>query len=123
MILGQEEVHIFRTLECFETDRKSTPIAVRLPLGWISSGPLSSTSGFFSTCSKAVTQNESDFTLAGQIRSWYGTESFGAYKQVDPCSASDGRAEKMSEDTTYHDGCRYLVGILWADDRSTLPKN
>ena len=50
-------------------------------------------------------------------------ELFGAYKQLDPRSASSARAQKIWEDTTYHDGCRYRVGMLWADDRSSSPKN
>ena len=50
-------------------------------------------------------------------------ESFAAYKQLDPRSASDARARMISEDTTYHDRRRHRVGMLWADDRSSLPKN
>ena len=40
MILGKDVIHCIRRLECFETDRKNTPIAVRLPLGWVLNGPL-----------------------------------------------------------------------------------
>ena len=61
--------------------------------------------------------------MADGIRSWYDVESFSANKQVDPRSASDARGQNISEDTTYHDGCRYHVGMLWADDRSSSPKN
>ena len=50
-------------------------------------------------------------------------ESFAAKKQVDPRSAADARASKILQDTTYHDGCRYQVGMLWADDDSSLPNN
>ena len=70
MILGQDVFHSIRLLEYFETDRKITPIAVRLPLGWIFSGPLHSTSPLVSTCFKAVTHSESDSKLADQLRSW-----------------------------------------------------
>ena len=105
MIRGQDMFLVIRPLEYFETDRKGTPIAVQIPLGWVSSGPLPSTSGLFSTCFKAVTQIEIDFNLAKKIRSWYDMESFGAYKQVDPRSASDARGRKILEVTTYHDGC------------------
>ena len=87
MILGQDVFHSIRPLEYFEADRKNTPIAVRLPLGWVLSGPLPSTSGLVSTCFKAVTQSESDSKLADQLRSWYEMESFAAMKQVDPRSA------------------------------------
>ena len=60
MTLGQDVFHSIRLMEYFESDRKKTPIAVRLPLGWVLSGPLPSTSGLVSTCFKAVTQSESD---------------------------------------------------------------
>ena len=50
-------------------------------------------------------------------------ESFAAKKQVDPRSAADARASKFLQDTTYHDGCRYQVGMLWVDDDSSLPNN
>ena len=123
MILGQDVFHSIRPLEYFESDQKNSPIAVRIPLGWVLSGPLPSTSGLVSTCFKAVIQSESDSQLADQLRSWYEMESFAAKKQVDPRSAADARASKILQDTTYHDGCRYQVGMLWADDDSSLPNN
>ena len=61
--------------------------------------------------------------LVEQIRSWYDIESFGAYKQVDCRSAADARAVEMLEARTFHDGCRYHVGKLWADAESSLPNN
>ena len=72
---------------------------------------------------QAVTQSESDSKLADQLRSWYEMESFAAMKQVDPRSDADARASKFLQETTYHDGCRYQVGMLWADDESSLPNN
>ena len=80
MIFGQDLLHCKRSLEYFETDPKNTPIAVRLTFGWVLSGPLPSASGLFFTCFKAVTQIESDFNLADQIRNWYELEPFRAYK-------------------------------------------
>ena len=123
MILGQDVFHSIRPLEYFESDRKNSPFAVRIPLGWVLSGPLPSTSGLVSTCFKAVIQSESDSQLVNQLRSWYEMESFAAKKQVDPRSAANARASKILQDTTYHDGCRYQVGMLWADDDSSLPNN
>ena len=123
MILGQDVFHCIRPLEYFEADCPNTPIAVRLPLGWVLSGPLPSTTGLFSTCFKAVSSSESDSILADQLRSWYDMESFGAYKQVDSRSAADAQAMKILEETTFNDGCRYQVGMLWADDESTLRNN
>ena len=123
MILGQDVFHCIRPLEYFEADRPNTPIAVRLPLGWVLSGPLPSTTGLFSTCFKAVSSSENDSILADQLRSWYDMESFGAYKQVDSRSAANAQGMKIREETTFNDGCRYQVGMLWADDESTLPNN
>ena len=44
-------------------------------------------------------------------------------KQIDTRSAADARASKILQETTYHDGCRYQVGMLWADDKCSLPNN
>ena len=123
MILGQHMFQVILLLKSFGTDRRNTPIVVRLALGCILSEQLPSTSGFFSTCFKAVKQIESDFNLANQKCNWHHMELLCAYKQVEPRSASNARGQKISEDTTYHDGCRYQVGMLWADDRSSLVKN
>ena len=70
-----------------------------------------------------MTQSESDSQLADQLRSWYEMESFAVKKEVDLRSAADARASKSLQDTTYHDGCRYQVGLLWADDDSSFPNN
>ena len=50
-------------------------------------------------------------------------ESYGAFKQVDPRSAADARAQEILETTTFHNGQRYDVGMLWADDNIQLPNN
>ena len=110
-ILSQDTFHVIRPLDFFETNQKSMPIAVQIPLGWVLSGPLPSTSGLLSTCFKVVTQIGNDFSLADQFRSWYNMQSFGAYKKVDPRSASDARSQKTLEDTTYHDGFWNQVGM------------
>ena len=124
MILDQDVFHFIRTLEIFETDSRNAPAAVRLQLGWVLSGPLPSTSGSFSTCFKSVTFNkDADSELGDQLRSWNELESYGAFKQVDPRSAADAIAEKILDQTTYHDELRYQVGMLWAEDKSSLPNN
>ena len=122
LILGQDVFHTIRPLEYFESDRANTPIAVRLMLGWVLSGPVPSVTLFF-TCFKAVASSENDSVLAEQLRSWYDMESYGAYKQVDSRSAADARAIKVLEETTFNVGCRYQVGMLWADEERTLPNS
>ena len=123
MILVQVMFHCICPLEYCENGRKNTPIAVRLPMGWVLSGPLPSTSGLFLSCFEVVTQREFDPKLADQLRSWYDIESYGAYKQVDPRSSANAQADKILQETAYHDGSRYHVGMLWADDQISLPNN
>ena len=120
MILGQDVYHAIRPLEYFSADEKCSPFAVRLPIGWVLSGPLPSNSSLVSTCFKA--NIEQDFELACQVKSWYHMESYGAFKQVDPRSAADAHAQEILE-TTFHNGQRYDVGMLWADDNIPLPNN
>ena len=121
MILGQEVYHAIRPLEYFTADEKCSPIAVRLPIRWVLSGPLPSSSGLVSTCFKA--NMEQDFDLAIQVKSWYDMEAYGAIMQVDPRSASDASAHNILENTTMHNGKRYDVGMLWAEDNIELPNN
>ena len=121
MILGQDVYHAIRPLEYFAADEKCSPFAVRLPIGWVLSGPLPSSSASVSTCFKA--NIEQDFELAGQIKSWYDMKSYGTLKQVDQRSASDARAHDILENTTVHYGKRYDVGMLWAEDNIELPNN
>ena len=121
IILGQDVYHAIRPLENFSADEKCSPFAVRLPIGWVLSGPFPSSSSFVSTCFKA--NIERDYELACQVRSWYDMESYGAFKQVDPRSAADARAQEVLETTIFHNGQRYDVGMLWADDNIHLPNN
>ena len=50
-------------------------------------------------------------------------ESYGALKQVDPRSAADARAHDILENTTVHNGKRYDLAMLWAEDNIELPNN
>ena len=50
-------------------------------------------------------------------------ELCGDNKQFHLVSASDARGQKILENTTYHDGCRHQVGMLWNDNRDSLPDN
>ena len=97
------------------------PVAVRLPIGWVLSGPLPSSSSSVSSCFKAIVGPEQD--LVEQLRTWYELESYGAMKEVDPRSSADRRAVEILKKTTTHDGQRYQVGMLWANDDLDLPNN
>ena len=120
MIIGQDAFHAIRPLEYFVTDAKNAPLAVLLPLGWVLSGPLSSGLCPFSTCFRANVDNA---ILADQVQSWYDIEPFGTFRSVDLRSKADSRAFQTPENTTFHDGERYQVGILWAEDSYKFSNN
>ena len=54
MILGQDVYHAIRPLEYFSADEKCSPFAVRLPIGWVLSGPLPSSSSLIWCVSKPI---------------------------------------------------------------------
>ena len=81
---------------------------------------MSTSTGFLSTCFKC---NTHDTELACQIERWYEIESNGAYKQVDSRFAADKRAAKILDSSNVHDGSRYAVGMLWAEETIMLPDN
>ena len=120
IILGQDAFRAIRPIEYFESEDRNAPVAVRLPIGWVLSGPVPSTSAMVSTCFRANTEVS---LLADQVRSWYETESFGTYIQGDTRSKADQRELSILESTTMHDGTRYVVGMLWTDDSVKLPDN
>ena len=66
---------------------------------------------------------EQDFELASHVKYRYDMESYSALKQVDPQSTSDAGAHDVFENTTVHNGKRYDVGMLWAEDNIELPNN
>ena len=122
MILGQDAYEATRPIEYFvsSTD-KSSPVAVRLPIGWVLSGPLPSTSNLLASCFEASSGEDS--TLAPEVKLWYDMETFGAVKNVDPSSAEESRAKEILHSTTFHDGKKYVVGMLWREPDIELPNN
>ena len=67
--------------------------------------------------------NVENLALADQVKKWYELDSYGTFKQADPRSAADKRAQKFLDSTTLHDGSRYVVGMLWAEDNIHLHDN
>ena len=120
IILGQDAFRAIRPVEYFESEDRNAPVAVRLPIGWVLSGPVPSISALVSTCFRA---NTAESLLADKVRSGYETESFGTYIQADTRSKAEQRAVSILESTTKHDGTRYVVGLLWTDDSVKLPDN
>ena len=120
MILGQDVFHAIKPLEYFQRRNRNTPVAVRMPIGWVLSGALPSAIGVRATTFKC---NVEDVALADQLKKWYELESYGLFKQAHPCSSADKRAQKFLDFTTLHDGSRYFVGMFWAEDNIHLPDN
>ena len=50
-------------------------------------------------------------------------EQYEAYKEVHPRSAADARAQNVLQGTTYCDGFRCHVGMVLADDKTSLTMN
>ena len=120
MILGQDVYEYICPLEYCQDKSQKSPFAVRLPIGWVLCGPLPASTGLISTCLHC---NIEDVSLVELVKSWYELESYGTYKQVDARWSDDKRANKFLEASTIHDGDRYAVGMLWAEDHSQLPNN
>ena len=118
IIIGQDFYHAIRRVEYLLWEDSISPCAVRLPIGWVLSGPLPPSSN--SSCFKCVVE---DMSLADQMKTWFELESYGAFKQVDARSAADKRALSVLKNDTFHDGERYIVPMLWNDKESTLPNN
>ena len=113
------KIRVLRPLEYFAADEKCSPFDVRLPMGWVLSGPLPSSSGLVSTCFEA--NMEQNFELASLIKSCYDMESYGALKQVNPHFASDASVLDILENTTVQNGKTCDVGMLRGEDDIQLP--
>ena len=122
MLLGQDVFPLIRPLEYRTTD-SNQPWAVRLPLGWVLSGPVPSilreecpSQCFFSSTSE-------DTLLSDQVRHWWDMESYATTVKADTRSVDDRRAIQILDTTTTHNGKRYAMGLLWAKDDTKLPNN
>ena len=120
IVIGQDFYHAIRPLEHVFGDELDSPCAVRLPIGWVISGPSPDRSSLNSSSFNCVTD---DISLTDQIKTWYELESYGAFKQVDARSAADKRALSILKTETVHDGERYTVPMLWSDNDVSLPNN
>ncbi len=119
LVLGQTALFCTRPLE-YKISGKLSPVAIRMPLGWTVGGPLPQRE-FQKASSFLVTSQNAD--LAELASQWWSLESYGSNKSVDPRSEADAKAETILQQSTYHDGERYVVGMLWAETDLTLPNN
>ena len=116
--LGQDMFNCISPLQYSKLDNR-TPCAVRLPLGWVPSGPLPSK---VLKQASAMHANTDYYDLAVQLRTWWDIATYAAAHSVDPRSKDDRRALEILESTTHNNGERYVVGILWAKPGAELPK-
>ena len=68
MILGQDIYHAIRPLEYFSADEKRSPVAVRLPIGWVLSVPLQSSTCLTSTCFKVNIEQDNKLASKNVVR-------------------------------------------------------
>ena len=99
MILGQDVCHAIRQLEYISANENLSSVAVRLPIGWVLSGPLPSSSCLTSAFFKVKIEHDNE--LASQVKSCYDIE----------------------ESTTILHSLRYDVGMIWAADDTKFPNN
>ena len=120
VIIGQDYYHVVRPIEFILVDDNNSPCSVRLPIGWVISGPLPPSVVSTSSCFKWVVE---DSSLIDQIKSWYELESYGAFKQVDARSAADKHVLSILNSENVHNGERYIAPMLWIDSNVSLPNN
>ena len=115
VILGQDVYSAICRIG-YQTSDNRLPWAVKLPIGWVLSGPLPNCKSLkASVCfaSSGASVDESvDLDLATQVSKWWALESYASFVSVDPRSKSDKKALETLEKTCVFTGKRYCVGLL-----------
>ena len=119
-ILGQDAYHLLRPLE-YKSGEKSQPWAVKTALGWTVSGalPKTETSLLSVSCNLSIASN----LLSEQMKKWWDMETYSSVCNVTGKSKEEKRALSILEKTTKHNGERYEVQLLWAEDEPSSPNN
>ena len=120
VIFGQDAYHLIRPLEYISGERNQ-PWAVTTALGWTISGalPKKETSNISVSCNLSVAPDP----LANQMKKWWDMATYASVCDVSGRSKEEKRALSILERTTKHNGERYEVGLMWADDNPDLPNN
>ena len=120
VVLGQDAYHLIRPLE-YKSGGRDEPWAVKTSLGWTVSGGLSKkeTKYMVASCTFSVSSD----LLADQMKNWWDMETYASVCDVSGRSKEEKRVQAISEKTTKHNGERYEVGPLCADDNPNLPNN
>ena len=120
VILGQDAYHLIRPLE-YKSGEKSQPWAIKTALGWTVSGalPKNETSHLSVSCNLSIASDP----LSEQMKKWWDMQTYSSVCNVTGKSKEEKRALSLLEKTTRHNGQRYEIGILWAEDELSLPNN
>ena len=120
VIFGQDAYLLIRPLE-YKSGERNQPWAVETALGWTISGalPKKETSNISVSCNLSVAPDP----LVNQMKKWWDMETYASVCDVSGRSKEEKRALSILERTTKHNGERYEVGLMWADDNPDLPNN
>ena len=118
--LGQDAYHLIGPIE-YKSEEKSQPWAVKTALGWTVSGapPEKETSHLSVSCNLSIASDP----LSEQMKKWWDMETYSSVCNVTGKSKEEKRALSILEKTTNHNGDRYEVGLRWAEDEPSLPKD
>ena len=119
-IFGQNAYHLIRPLK-YKSGQRNQPWAVKTALGWTISValPKKETSNISVSCNLSVASDPQ----ANQMKKWWDMETYASVCDVSGRSKEEKRALSILERTTKHNGERYQVGLIWADDNPDLPNN
>ena len=100
VILGQDVYSAICQIG-YQTSDNHLPWAVKLPIGWVLSGPLPNCKSLKSSVcfasSGACVDESVDLDLATQVSKWWALESYASFVSVDPRSKSDKKALETLE--------------------------
>ena len=90
-------------------------------MGWTVSGalPKNETSHLSVSCNLSIASDP----LSEQMKKWWDMETYSSVCNVTGKSKEEKRALFILEKTTKHNGERYEVGFLWAEDELRLTNN
>ena len=94
MLIDPDSYHQICPLEYIHDADKKITLAVRLAVGSVLSGPLSSSCGLLSTFFKC---NAEDMERVSHVKAWHRLESCGKNKQADGRSSANQRPHYFLE--------------------------
>lgn len=105
------------------------PVAAKTRLGWVVFGPYGENRDgkLFQTnhisCSICDCQVRIDDRLDELVKEYFQIENIGSKQSKLPMNANDARAQAILDSSTINIEGRYAVGLLWKDEKTSLPNN